>query len=440
MAVIYLKLSILPLAAPAWRADDGNMINNGTAADTRSRVLSWIALGVVYLVWGSTYLAIRVGVGHLPPLLFAGTRYLIAGALLYPVALRAAAGRRGSAPGGAKPGARAWFAGAIIGILLLFAGNGGVTIGETTLPSGFAAVLVATVPLWMILFAWPVQHQRVAFRSAVALAVGLGGVIILVGDGTASGRIPGVIIVLGAAAAWGFGSVLSHRLAVPSHAMLAAAIEMLAGGVVLLAVGAGSGEFSRIQWSSVPATSWIALGYLIGPGSILAFTAYGYALSHLPLTTVSTYAYVNPVVAVLAGIMFLGEQFTWREGLGAALVLASVIITLHRSRSASRPAPVRDGEMPEAEMLPENADALSQRLPMARLRADGVSRATVSPGTCGDVPSVPTTTPHSGFQPHDFVPRCLHNGNSLSSHIVTSRGDIPVARSTGRSSAISPRP
>jgi drug/metabolite transporter (DMT)-like permease len=337
------------------------MTTNGAASDTRSRVLSWIALGVVYLVWGSTYLAIRVGVAHLPPLLFAGTRYVIAGSLLYPIALRATTSSRGSAKDRAKPGARAWFAGAVIGILLLFAGNGGVSVGETTLPSGFAAVLLATVPLWMILFAWPVQHQRVTFRSVAALAIGLGGVIILVGDGTASGRISGLIIVLGAAAAWGFGSVLSHRLAVPSHAMLAAAIEMLAGGVVLLAVAAGSGEFSRIHWSSVPATSWIALAYLIGPGSILAFTAYGYALSHLPVTTVSTYAYVNPVVAVLAGIMFLGEQFTWREGLGAALVLASVIITLHRSHSTSHPAPVRDAQMPEAEMLPENADVLSQR-------------------------------------------------------------------------------
>ena len=337
------------------------MTTNGTAVETRSRVLSWAALGVVYLVWGSTYLAIRVGVGHLPPLLFAGTRYVIAGALLYPIALRATANSRGSAQDRAKPGARAWVAGAVIGILLLFAGNGGVTVGETTLPSGFAAVLVATVPLWMNIFAWPVQHQRVTLRSAGGLAVGLGGVAILVGDGTASGRISGVIIVLGAAAAWGFGSVLSHRLAVPSHAMLAAAIEMLAGGVVLLAVGAGSGEFSRIQWSSVPVTSWIALAYLIGPGSILAFTAYGYALSHLPVTTVSTYAYVNPVVAVLAGILFLGEQFSWREGLGAALVLASVVITLNRSRSASRPAPAPDGEMPEAETIRQNAAALSRR-------------------------------------------------------------------------------
>jgi len=337
------------------------MANNDTAVDTRRPVLSWIALGVVYLVWGSTYLAIRVGVGHLPPLLFAGTRYVIAGALLYPIALRATTRSRGPAQDRTKPGARDWFAGAVIGILLLFAGNGGVTIGEKTLPSGFAAVLVATVPLWMIVFAWPVRHQRVTLRSALALAVGLGGVIILVGDGTASGHISGVIIVLGAAAAWGFGSVLSHRLAVPSHAMLAAAIEMLAGGVVLLAVGAGSGEFSRIQWSSVPATSWIALAYLIGPGSILAFTAYGYALSHLPVTTVSTYAYVNPVVAVLAGIVFLGEQFSWREGFGAALVLVSVVITLHRSRNASPPALARDGEMPEAEMLAENRDALSRR-------------------------------------------------------------------------------
>src|ERR1700683_5602665 len=247
MAVIYLKLSILPLAVPARVPKDENMTSNGTAVDTRSPVLSWIALGVVYLVWGSTYLAIRVGVGHLPPLLFAGTRYVLAGALLYPIALRATANSRGPAQDRTKPGARAWFAGAVIGILLLFAGNGGVTVGATTLPSGFAAVLVATVPLWMIVFAWPVQHQRVTLRSALALAVGLGGGIILVGDGTASGRIFRVVIVVGAAAASGFGSVLSHRLAVPSHAMLAAALEMLAGGGVVVAGGAGCGGVSLTQ-------------------------------------------------------------------------------------------------------------------------------------------------------------------------------------------------
>jgi drug/metabolite transporter (DMT)-like permease len=310
------------------------------ARDLHRRTLSWIALGVVYVVWGSTYLAIRVGVGHLPPLLLAGIRYVIAGALLYPVALRVSAGRHGIGQGRrVRPGAQAWLAGAVVGVLLLSAGNGGLSVAETRLPSGFAAVLVATVPLWIIVFARFIQRERVSVKSAAALAVGLGGVAVLVGGGTAAGHAIDVVIVLGAAAAWGLGSVLSHRLALPTHAMLAAAMEMLAGGVILLGVAAATGEFSRVHWASVPATSWIALAYLIGPGSIVALTAYGYALAHLPVTTVSTYAYVNPVVAVLAGIGFLGEQFTWREGLGAALVLGSVAITLRRSSGdTQRPA------------------------------------------------------------------------------------------------------
>jgi drug/metabolite transporter (DMT)-like permease len=338
MAVIYPQLSILPLASPAAPDDDEGMINSGAALDTRTRVKSWIALGIVYLVWGSTYLAIRVGVEHLPPLLMGGIRYIIAGTLLYPIASRASAGGRGSAGRAARPGARAWLAGAVVGVLLLFGGNGGVSVAETTLPSGVAALLVATVPLWMIVFAWPVERQRVTVRSAAGLAIGLGGVAVLVGGGLTAGRMSGVFIVLGGSAAWGFGSVLSHRLPVPGNAMLAAAIEMLAGGVVLLAVAAATGEFSRVHWSAVPAASWIALAYLIGPGSILAFTAYGYALARLPIATVSTYAYVNPVVAVLAGIVFLGEQFSWREGLGAALVLASVVIILNRPHRASAAA------------------------------------------------------------------------------------------------------
>jgi drug/metabolite transporter (DMT)-like permease len=330
------------------------MTNSGTALNTRTRVKSWIALGIVYLVWGSTYLAIRVGVEHLPPLLMAGTRYVIAGALLYPIARRASADARGTAPGGARPGAKAWLACAVVGLLLLFAGNGGVTVAETRLPSGVAALLVATVPLWMIVFAWPVQRQRVTVRSAAGLAIGLGGVAILVGAGLSGGGMSGVFIVLGASAAWGFGSVLSHRLPVPGNALLAAAIEMLAGGVVLLAVAAATGEFGRVHWSAVPVTAWIALAYLIGPGSILAFTAYGYALSHLPTATVSTYAYVNPVVAVLAGIVFLGEQFTWREGVGAALVLTSVVIILNRPHRASVVAEDTGQEQSELATLGRN--------------------------------------------------------------------------------------
>jgi drug/metabolite transporter (DMT)-like permease len=350
VAGIWPRLSFLPLAGLAPPAETETVADDA-AAEAQHPVLSWLALGVVYLVWGSTYLAIRVGVGHLPPLLFAGVRYVVAGALLYPISVRVAARSRGRGEGraAARPGLSAWFACGVVGILLLCAGNGGVTFAETTLPSGFAAVLVATVPLWVTVFAWAVQHQRVTWTSAAGLVVGLAGVAILVGSAAMPSRISSMIIVLGAAAAWGLGSVLSHRLPLPGHVLLAAAMEMIVGGVVLLAVAAGTGESARVHWASVPATSWIALAYLIGPGSILAFTAYGYALSHLPVTTVSTYAYVNPVVAVLAGVAVLGEHLTWREGLGSALVVGSVVIILRRSQDSARSTHAAGPATPDAE-------------------------------------------------------------------------------------------
>ena len=168
--------------------------------------------------------------------------------------------------------------------------------------------------------------------------------------------------------------MLSHRLPVPGDAMLAAAIEMLAGGVVLLAVAAASGQFAAVAWSSVPVTSWLALAYLIGPGSILAFTAYGYALSHLPLTTVSTYAYVNPVVAILAGALILGEQLTWREGAGAALIVGSVIIILHRSRSAAAPDSDRDYPVRAARSVGSRAGSGGQAIVTGQWRQTCASR------------------------------------------------------------------
>jgi drug/metabolite transporter (DMT)-like permease len=303
-----------------------------TPALVRTQGLAWASLGVVYIVWGTTYLAIRVGVRHMPPFAFAGIRYLVAGALLYPFARRSAA--KSEAPPGSmdrRTRGKAWLSCGVVGVFLLFGGNGGVTYAETRLPSGLSAVLVATVPIWMIAFSWPLLHRRVGLRAALAITVGLGGVVLLAGNFTGSGRIGDIVIVLGAAASWGFGSVVSHRLTLPRQPMLAAAMEMLVAGVVLLAVAAAGGEFSRLHWSSIPPSGWIALVYLIGPGSILAFSAYGYALSHLPISTVSTYAYVNPVVALVAGIVILGERLTLLEGLGAAVVLASVLIVLNRS-------------------------------------------------------------------------------------------------------------
>jgi drug/metabolite transporter (DMT)-like permease len=321
-------------------------------------LLAYAALVVVYLVWGSTYLAIRVGVRDLPPLSMAGLRYLSAGLLLYPLAIRTGgpAVKRTD-----RPGPRQWLGAAVVGGLLLVMGNGGVSVAEQTLDSGLAAVLVATVPLWMLLFAWPIDGVRPTRRTLGALGLGLVGVAVLVGAGSGAGHVTGVVIVLGAACAWGLGSVLAGHLLLPRRALVAAAIEMVAAGVMLLVVGAVHGDAGRIGWSDVSAGSWLALLYLIGPGSVLAFTAYGYALAHLPLSTVSTYAYVNPVVAVALGVALLGEALTAYEAAGTVLIVASVVLTLRR------PGPDRGARSTEA--APETAPRrTASRAPRDRQR------------------------------------------------------------------------
>jgi drug/metabolite transporter (DMT)-like permease len=308
--------------------------------------LGWAALVVVYVVWGSTYLAIRVGVRDLPPLTMAGVRYLVAGLLLYPIAARTGGPIERRAD---KPGRNQWLAAALVGLLLLVVGNGGLSVGEQSLDSGFAAVLVATVPLWMVLFAWPIDRTRPTRRSMIGLAIGLTGVAVLAGADSSSGHLANATVVLGASAAWGLGSVLAHHLALPRRALVAAAAEMIAGGALLLIAAAIHGDYGRIHWSQVPTSGWMALVYLVGPGSVLAFTAYGYALSHLPLATVSTYAYVNPVVAVLLGVTILGEPLTSIELIGTSLIVASVMLTL-RPRT-----PLTDSERKDPPALPKTA-------------------------------------------------------------------------------------
>jgi drug/metabolite transporter (DMT)-like permease len=312
------------------------------------RKRAWTALIVVYLVWGSTYLAIRVGVRDLPPLTMAGVRYLTAGAILYPIAVRhtSATGADGVTDETTtdRPTLRQWLACAVIALLLLVGGNGALTISEKTVPSGLAAVLVATVPLWMILFSALIRRHRVTRVAMAGLTLGLAGVAVLAG-GPLGGHTAGVLIVLAGSASWGLGSVLGHRLPLPRQALLGAAMQMIVGGVVLILTAAATGELSGFHPGAVHTTSWIALIYLIVPGSILAFTAYGYALAHLPPATVSTYAYVNPVVAVVLGAGLLGEAFTLREVLGTVLVVGSVALTLRTPtpdrRSDHAPAPGR---------------------------------------------------------------------------------------------------
>ncbi len=300
----------------------------------QTRWLPWAALVVVYVVWGSTYLAIRVGVETIPPLLLAAIRYLVAGALLYPLAIRLGGH---TARQDDRPGPRQWLAAAVVGTLLLSIGNGGVSYAEQTVPSGLAALLVATVPLWMVSADRLFNAKPVGRLAGVALVLGLAGVAILAGP-TDSGRgFSGQLVLLGAAASWGLGSVLSGRLALPARPLVGAAMEMLAGGTVLALAAAVRGEFAQLHLNQVSTASLLALLYLIGPGSLLALSAYVLALQRLPTSTVATYAYVNPVVAVALGALLLDESISGRTLLGAGVVLSAVILTLTaRRREAGR--------------------------------------------------------------------------------------------------------
>lgn len=289
---------------------------------------------VVYVVWGSTYLAIRVGVETMPPLLLAGVRYLLAGAVLYPIAIRLGGQDVRKTD---RSGRRQWAAAALVGTLLLAIGNGGVSYAEQTVSSGLAAMLVATVPLWMVGADRLVNRRRVGRLARVALVVGLVGVAILARLGTSSGAVGGMVVLLMASASWGLGSVLSGRLALPARALVGAAMEMLVGGGVLLLASAVAGEWAELRVDQVSPASLIALLYLIGPGSLLALSAYVLALQRLPTSTVATYAYVNPVVAVALGALLLDEVVTASMLVGATVVLVAVALTLTaRGRAAEQ--------------------------------------------------------------------------------------------------------
>ena len=291
----------------------------------------WAALLVVWVVWGSTYLAIRVADRTIPPFPMAATRYLIAGLLLYPVARLG--GRRRSAAAAQRPPAHGplaqWAGMAVVGTMLLAFGNGAASYAERTLPSGLVALLIASVPLWMALADRVINGRRLRPVAWAALLIGLTGIAILArphGNGTV---LP-VIVVLAGAMSWGIGSVLAGRLPAPPSPLLGSAMEMLAGGIVLVGLAAATGEGVP---SHVSTESLLALAYLIGPGSLLAMTCYVIALRRLPTSVVSTYAYVNPVVAVALGALLLGEPLTLTTLAGGAVVVASVALLLLSQRA-----------------------------------------------------------------------------------------------------------
>jgi drug/metabolite transporter (DMT)-like permease len=295
----------------------------------------WLALGTVYLVWGSTYLAIRLAIDSIPPLLMASARFLLAGAILYAWA-RLRTGEETADP----IGPRQWGAAFLVGGALLLVGNGGVSVAERTVASGVVALLVATVPLWMALFDRLFFGQRLSRRAVVGLVIGFAGVALLLeSDGSGSGKIDlfGALIALAAPIGWAAGSVYSQRASLPRRPLMATAMEMLAASL-LLAVAAGlAGEFGQLHLARVTVTSLAALGYLVAFGSIVAFTAYVWLLRAAPLSLVSTYAYVNPVVAVFLGWLVLSEHVTLENILAGAVIVASVaLIVSGRTRTATQ--------------------------------------------------------------------------------------------------------
>ena len=293
----------------------------------RARVVA--AFAVVYVVWGSTYLAIRYAVASMPPLLMAGSRFAISGTILYAWA---------RSRGAARPTPAEWRTAAITGVLLICLGNGSVAWAEMRVPSGLSALLVAAVPLWMVMLEW-LRPGGARPRAMVILGVivGLIGLGVLVGRDTAPGRESvdalGAFVLVAASMSWALGSIYNRHGARPDSAAMSTALQMLGGSVALLALGAALGETRGLDVSAILMGSWIGWIYLVTFGAILGFTAYVYLLRNVSPAKVSTYAYVNPLVAVLLGWRIAGETVTSRTLAAAAIILGGVaMITIARAR------------------------------------------------------------------------------------------------------------
>ncbi|HEX2189378.1 MAG TPA: EamA family transporter, partial [Longimicrobiaceae bacterium] len=309
------------------RADDA-----GTAPPL-AKVLA--AFAAVYVLWGSTYLAIRFAIETLPPFLMASARFLLAGAALYAFV---------RARGTPRPQRVHWRSAAVVGGLLLFVGNGGVVWAERTVPSGVVALLVAMVPLWMTLLEWlRPGGRRPGRRVVLGLAVGFAGMVLLVGPleiGGAGGVDPaGAAVVLVATLAWAVGSIYSRSAQLPDDPLLATGMEMIAGGVLLAAAGLARGELGAWDPAAVSTASVLAFAYLVTFGSLVGFTAYVWLLRVSTPARVSTYAYVNPVVAVLLGWMIAGEPLNARILGAAAIIVVAVAAITGRGRRRAEAAP-----------------------------------------------------------------------------------------------------
>lgn len=304
-----------------------------TAASPRARASTaqvWAALTTVYVVWGSTYLAIRVSVhpsggAGLPPLLMAGVRFGLAGAVM----LALTAGRP-TADGQPDPlGYRQWAAAAVVGLALPAGGNGLVSIAEQHVVSAVAALVIATIPLWVSIITAARRAEPPTPREVTGLLLGFVGVAVLVaGHDGGPASLAAIVLLLLAALSWASGSVYARHAALPRRPLVGTGMQMLCGGAVLTLAGLLRGEVGEVHLGAVAPSAWVAFGYLIVIGSMVAYAAYVWLLANARLSLVTTYAYVNPAVAVALGAVFAGEPVTGRTLLATAVILAGVGIVV----------------------------------------------------------------------------------------------------------------
>jgi drug/metabolite transporter (DMT)-like permease len=306
---------------------------------TNSHPPAWkilLAFAIIYFVWGSTFLAIRIGVREVPPFLLAAMRFLAAGLILYLWML---------AHGERSPSVREWMSASLLAVLIFVLDYGLLFWAEQRVPSGVAAVMLATIPLFMalseIIF---LRTQRLTARLALALLVGIAGVAVLVSNSLNVGGAPidraGAIALIVAGISWSIASALSRKLPLPASKVMSSGAQMFAGGVLLALAAAALGEFRNFHPMAVSRGAWFALLYLIVAGSIVAFTAYVWLLHHEAPTKVGTYAYVNPVVAVLIGYFLGGEALGPRTILGTLFVLVSVLVITIAPAAKAKTAPI----------------------------------------------------------------------------------------------------
>lgn len=291
----------------------------------------WLGMITVYIVWGSTYLAIRFAVETMPPFLMAAARFLIAGAILYTW--------RRWITRDIPATKNQWRSAAIVGLFLLVGGNGGVVWAETRVPSSIAALVVATTPLWMVIIDAVRPKNRImpAQGTIVGVLVGLVGILVLVGPQQffAGGGIKfqstdldllGVGALLLAAFSWSIGSIFSRNADLPGSPLLGTGMEMLSGGFGLLMIGTLSGEWASVELAQISSRSWLGFAYLVIFGAVIGFSAYTWLLRVAPTPLVSTYAYVNPLIAVLLGFLLAGEEMNLQIIVGGLIIISSVAL------------------------------------------------------------------------------------------------------------------